>query len=198
MALTLLTFTQTSFAAAGDINAGKTKSATCAACHGADGNTQVGNWPKLAGLTATYITNQLQAFKKGAQGKRPHDVMTGIASGLSDQDMADLAAYFASLPRQTSAAQPTNLALGKQLYRAGDRKKQIPACSACHGPRGEGNAEANFPALTGQNPDYTIAQLKSFQTGKRTNDYNHIMQDIANNMKDADMQAVANYIAGLH
>jgi len=182
--------------AAGDATAGKSKSMTCAACHGADGNSMVPTFPKLAGQHASYIEKQLQNFKKQ---ERKDPTMNGMAATLSDQDIADLAAYFSS--HTVSIGAPTNVEqakLGKKLFEGGDKKRGIAACMACHGPTGSGNPGANFPSLKGQHPAYVIKQLKAFRDGSRANDPAKMMQDIAAKMSDKDIENVAQYISGLH
>jgi len=191
----LLVLPLTSFAQV-DIEAGKQKAMVCAACHQADGNSVNSIWPKLAGQHAPYLEKQLQDFKKGTQRSDPS--MTGMVAPLSQQDMKNLAAYYSSQKVKLEVASSKHLKLGKKLYRAGDFSKKITACIACHGPQGTGNAQAGFPSLSGQHPQYTITQLQNFKSGKRTNDLNQIMQDIAKNLSEKDMTALANYISGLH
>jgi len=182
--------------AAGTAAAGKTKSAACAACHGVDGNSMVPTFPKLAGQHASYIEKQLADFKAG---NRKDPTMSAMAAPLSEQDMADLAAYFSSNTRSIgSAADAEKAALGKKIFQGGDKAKGISACMACHGPTGAGNPGAKFPSLGGQQSAYVIKALKDFRTGTRTNDMNKMMQDIAARMSDKDIDAVAEYIAGLH
>ncbi len=179
----------------GQIENGKEKSATCAACHADDGNTSTPNIPKLAGQHESYLYDQLVAFKKGnAKGGRYNAIMAGIVATLNNEDMADLAAYYASLKRGTNQANPDQLARGQQLYRAGDHNKGIPACSACHGPSGAGNALGKIPALSAQNAEYTVLQLKRY----KNDDSDCVMCAVASAMDDDDMKTVANYIAGLY
>lgn len=194
---TLLAHAET--AVHGDANAGKSKSTPCTACHMADGNAAVPTYPKLAGLSEKYILAQLKEFKKADQGNRNNPIMYANVQNLTEQDMADLAAFYASQSRTTGVAQDdASLQRGELLYRGGDGSKDIPACAACHGPEGKGNSLAGFPRLGGQNADYTADQLKQFHDGTRTNDANKIMQMVAANMSEDDMKAVANYIQGLH
>ena len=183
---------------AADIAAGKAKAGLCIACHGADGNAQVTAWPKIAGLGTKYIIKQMHAFKKGDKGCRSNPSMTGIMTGLSDTDIDNLAAYFASQTMTEGKADPKMVARGEQLYRAGDQDMHITASIASHGPKGLGNAEAAFPRLSGQHAEYTALQLKAFKDKKRCNDANHIMRDIAAKMSDDDMKAVASYVQGLY
>lgn len=182
--------------AAGDAAAGKTKSASCAACHNTDGNSMVATFPKLAGQHASYTAKQLADFKSG---ERQDPTMNGMAAPLSEQDMADLGAYFSSqTPAIGTPADEEKAARGKTLYQAGDSQKGISACMACHGPSGAGNPGAQFPSLQGQHSTYTVKALKDFRSGVRVTDPQKMMQDIAAKMSDSDIEAVAEYIAGLH
>jgi len=182
--------------AAGDAAAGKTKSASCAACHNTDGNSMVATFPKLAGQHASYTAKQLADFKSG---ERQDPTMNGMAAPLSEQDMADLGAYFATqTPAIGAPADEEKAAKGKTLYQAGDAQKGISACMACHGPSGAGNPGAKFPSLKGQHTAYTVKALKDFRSGVRATDPQKMMQDIAAKMSDSDIEAVAEYIAGLH
>ena len=184
--------------AEGDVIAGEKKATVCAACHGKDGNLVSPEWPKLAGQHAKYLLKQIQAFKKGQSGGRFNATMTPLVANLSQQDMEDIAAYYASQKTTIGKADPKLLKRGQQLYRGGDFSKQIPACSACHGPAGLGNGEAGFPKLSGQNAGYIVEELLDYQEGKRTSDINQIMRDITHQMSKDDMVAVASYIQGLH
>jgi len=182
--------------AAGDAEAGKTKSLACAACHGTDGNSMGPTFPKLAGQHESYIIKQLTDFKSGA---RKDPTMTGMAAPLSDQDVADLAAYFSSQKVAIgSAADKEKAALGRKIYTGGDKARGISACMACHGPSGAGNPGAKYPALHGQQSMYVIKQLQDFRSGTRSNDPAKMMGSIASRMSDAEIEAVAEYIAGLH
>ncbi len=187
----------TSFAG-GDIQRGKEKSATCVACHGSDGNSVNPAWPKIAGQNQRYLLQQLKLFKKGEKGGRNNAVMYPIVEALSEQDMQDLAAYYASQTVTLGVAKAKGLNRGQQLYRGGDLDKHITGCIACHGPKGLGNNEALFPALRAQHADYVIAQLNAYKKGTRQSVENNIMQSIAKRMDENDMAAVANYIQGLN
>lgn len=177
---------------------GVTKSAVCVACHGVDGNTSTAIWPKIAGLPYGYLLQQLQDFQKGEKGPRYEATMYGILQNLTQQDLEDLAAYYATQTMTVGAAQKDKVALGQEIYRGGNIESGVPACAACHGPTGSGNYLALFPRLGGQNSDYIVAQLKKFRDKQRTNDPNNIMQDIAARMTDEEIEAVASYVAGLH
>ena len=181
--------------AAGNAAAGKAKSQTCAACHGADGNSASADFPKLAGQHEEYLYKQLKQFKSG---ERPNAIMVGQVAGLSDQDMQDLAAFYASQTIKGGTADETKVELGKAIYRGGNTASGVPACMACHGPNGAGNPDAKFPALAGQHAKYTAAQLRAFRAGERANDAGKMMRNVAAKMTDAEIDAVAEYIAGLH
>lgn len=181
--------------AAGDLAAGKTKAAACAACHGADGNSANPEWPRLAGQHEKYVVRQLADFKAG---ERNNAMMAPMAAGLSEQDMADIAAYYASQTLTGGKADPALVDAGEKLYRGGNATTGVAACIACHAPNGMGNPQANFPRLSGQHAAYIVNQLKAFRAGERANDAGKMMQNIAAHMTDAEMQAVASYIEGLH
>jgi cytochrome c553 len=179
----------------GDLEAGKTKSATCAACHGADGNSMIAMYPKIAGQNADYIYKQLKDFKSG---ERADPVMAGMVAALSDQDMKDLAVFFASNTMKAETTPENVIEAGQLLYRGGDMERGIPACQACHGPRGVGHSLAGFPKIAFQHPDYIKAQLEKFRSGARANDKNGMMQDIAVKLTDKDIEILSKYMAGLH
>lgn len=177
---------------------GKTKSEACIACHGVDGNSITPIWPKIAGLSQAYTMHQLIDFQKGDTGPRYDPTMYGIVQNLTMQDLADLAAYYAAQTMSTGFAQADKVALGQEIFRGGNLATGVPACAACHGPSGAGNALALFPRLGGQNSDYIIAQMNKFRNNQRTNDANSIMRNIASKMTDKEIEAVASYVAGLH
>lgn len=193
--LCALLFMLPSFAG-GDIAAGREKNATCMACHGNTGHSSNPIWPNLAGQHASYIFKQLQDFKAGKTRNNPS--MTGMVAPLSEQDMHDLAAYYASFTVAEGQTPKKYLERGARVYRGGDFKRGVTACIACHGPNGMGNQQARFPVLSGQHAQYTIQQLQAFKKGKRSNDLNGIMQGIASRMSTEDIEAVAYYIQGLH
>ncbi len=181
--------------AAGDAAAGKTKSAACAACHGADGNSGANPlWPKLAGQHPKYIQKQLHDFKAA---KRKDPTMAPMAAPLKDQDIEDLAAYFSSQTRTVGEAAADKVEMGQSLYNAGS-SNGAPACSGCHGPAGAGNGAANFPGLSGQSAAYVAKQLKAFRSGARSNDMNGMMAGVASKLSDQEIEAVAQYVQGLH
>lgn len=179
----------------GDVAAGKSKSATCAACHGADGNSSNPQWPKLAGQHASYLTEQLRHFKSGA---RKNAMMSAMGSQLSDQDQLDLAAYFSSQQLQFGTTKATLLALGAKIYRGGNAASGVPACMACHGPSGAGNGPALYPALHGQHAEYVTKTLNDYASGARTGGKAEIMQGIASRLSASEIEAVSSYVSGLH
>lgn len=181
--------------AAGDAAAGQAKAAVCGACHGADGNSAIANFPKLAGQNEKYLVKQMKDIKNGA---RPVVEMTGLLDNLSDQDLADLAAFFAKQATQIGHAAKDQVEAGQKIYRAGIAAKGVAACTACHSPTGTGNASAAFPAVSGQHSAYVEKQLKMFRNAERSNDPNNMMRDIAAKLSDAEIKAVSAYIQGLN
>lgn len=181
--------------AGGDAAAGKTKSAVCAGCHGATGNSVNPEWPSLAGQGAGYLTKQLKDFK---DGKRDNATMAPMAAPLSEQDMEDLSAYFASQTFKQGAADESLVELGQSIYRGGVPSSGVAACIGCHGPDGAGNPAARFPALQGQHAKYVENQLKAFSEGQRANDSAKMMRSVAARMTDKEIRAVASYVQGLH
>jgi len=181
--------------AEGDPVAGKEKSQTCAACHGVDGNSTTPMWPKLAGQHETYIVKQLIDFKSGA---RENAQMSPMAVPLTDQDIEDLAAYYASQEVKMGKADPAAVELGQKVYRAGNIEAGVPACMACHGPTGRGNPAAGYPSLSGQHAEYTKNQLNAFRQDVRSNDKNEVMRTIVDRMTDDEISTVAEFLQGLH
>ena len=150
--------------AAGNASAGKDKAAMCAACHGMDGNSPTNMFPKLAGQGEAYLVKQITEFKTGA---RKNAMMAPMVAGLSDQDIADLSAYFSSQKVTPGAVSEELVEAGQSLYRGGNKESGVPACMACHGPTGAGVPAAKWPALSGQYATYTEAQLNAFADGSR-------------------------------
>lgn len=184
--------------AAGDPKAGETKAAVCAACHMVDGNSSDPQYPKIAGQHERYIARQLSLYKSG---ERDNAIMLGFAAALSDQDMADLGAYFASQKIRPGTADEALVAQGQALYRGGNPQTSIPACMACHGPTGRGNPGAKYPALGGQHADYTQAQLTAYRAGAvhgKDANANVIMSEVAKALSDEEIRALASYLEGLH
>lgn len=184
----------------GDPAKGKTVAETiCVACHGADGNSPVPANPILAGQVEDYIYKQLSNFKMvdGKPAVRNNPIMMGMAAPLSDEDMRNVAAWFAQQKQKPAAAKDeAQIALGQKLWRMGDFKKGVPACAGCHGAAGAG-LPALFPRLSGQYPEYTETQLKAFRQGDRANDPEKMMRAIAAKLSDAEIKAVSEYAAGL-
>lgn len=182
---------------AGDPQAGEQKAAVCAGCHGQGGQKPVmGVYPKLSGLGERYLYNQLTLIKSK---ERVIPEMTGLLDNMSDQDLRDLAAYFDNQEMIVSQADPELVDEGAQLYRGGNLATGVPACAGCHNPRGNGNEPGGYPALGGQNAEYLVKQLKAYREGTRDAGANaSIMMDVAAKLTDAEIEAVASYISGLH
>ena len=180
----------------GSVEDGKAKALTCTACHGPEGNSSNALWPNIAGQHASYVKAQLQAFKDGT---RKDPLMSSQALLLSEQDMADLAVYFESLPGAAQAvADPSLVSRGEALYRGGNKDSEVAACLACHGPSGRGNPAANYPALQGQHAAYAAKQLSAYADGTRETDgKTRIMRDIAARLSEEDIEALASYMQGL-
>jgi len=185
-------------AADGDAAAGEAKAAICAACHGADGNSVVPQWPKLAGQHNDYLERQFALIKSGA---RPVPEMTGIVAAISEEDMVDIAAWFSSHHRNGGVADEALVEVGERLWRAGNSKTSVPACMACHGPAGEGIPFAGFPALAGQHSAYIVSMLKRFRSGENWGEkdmQSQTMNGVAERLSDREIEAVASYIQGLY
>ena len=180
----------------GDAEAGKNKAITCAACHGQDGNSVNPEWPSIAGQHARYSVEQLQAFKGGL---RNNALMLGQVMTLTDEDMRNLAVYFAGMPAAAkSVADPATVDRGERIYRGGDRENNTAACIACHGPTGSGNPAAAVPSVRGQYAVYSAAQLRLYASGERKSDgATRVMRDIAAKLSEEDIVAVASYMQGL-
>ncbi len=203
---TAMTLTSIQTFAVGDVVKGQAKAVTCIGCHGVNGNSVVPSFPKLAGQNEGYLLKQLQDFKSGA---RIDAIMAGIVTSLSDTDMANLAAYYAEqTPVNVAAQTSASIALGESIYRGGKKNPSVTACIACHGPQGKGIPLAGFPSLFGQHAAYTIKQLKEFrqhsinqQTGdnqpSRANDFEGVMINFSKSLTNAEIDAVARYIAEL-
>ena len=186
----------------GDAEAGKTKAAACAACHGSDGNSELTIYPKIAGQHADYLFKQVKDFKVGMETNgdqgRMNAIMGGMVMPLSDQDMKDISAYFASQTTKSGSTPENVIEAGQALFRGGDMERGIPACQACHGPRGVGQSLAGFPQISFQHADYTKSQLEAFRSGERNNDMNKMMRDIASKLTDKDIEIISKYLGGLH
>jgi cytochrome c553 len=180
--------------AAGNKEAGQAKSITCVACHGIDGNSANPEWPSIAGQHAAYTVRQLAAFR---DGQRQNVLMSPMAAGLSDEDMADLGAYYAAQTIRGGETDPAKLELGRRVYRSGDLGAKVTSCAGCHGPSGRGNEPAGYASLQGQHATYVAAQLRAYKKGERTTDPNQMMRDVARLLSDEEIDAVAAYIQGL-
>lgn len=196
----LLGVTTSQALAAGDPEAGKAGSMVCASCHCQDGASAIDpSYPQLAGQNERYLAKQLKMFQSG---ERDVALMTAQLVGKSEQDLDDLAAYYASLP--SKAAQATgsdqDIALARKIYKGGIAEKGVAACSACHGPNGAGNAQAGFPRIGGQSVAYTAAQLVAYREGARRSDeeYGGMMRGVSRGLSDREIAVLADYISGLN
>ncbi|GIU41569.1 c-type cytochrome [Shewanella algidipiscicola] len=200
IALSILATLSTPAIAAGDAEAGKTKAIICSACHGVDGNSMIDMYPKIAGQQETYLKKQLhdlrQAAHTGGKEGRNEPLMSPMAAGLSDQDIEDLSAFYASQSLTMTEVKDVP-ALGEQLYKGGDTVRGITACIACHGPNGKGSEAAGFPAIAGQHANYIKIQLTKFHDSTRNNDLNGMMQDVAKKLTSEDIEALAKYVASI-
>ena len=182
--------------AAGDAAAGQGKIAMCSACHNADGNSLLPNFPKLAGQGERYLFKQMQEIKSGV---RPVVEMTGMLDAMTDQDLEDISAWYSSQKGTIGAAAPDLVARGEALYRGGKLEDGMPACVGCHLPNGEGLNLALYPKLNGQHASYTAKQLTDFREGDRVNDGDAmIMRSIAAKLSNKDIKARSSYIEGLN
>jgi len=184
--------------AQGDASAGQAKSAICAACHGADGNSVVPNWPKLAGQHPDYMVRQVALIKSGA---RTVPEMLGIVASISDEDIQDISAWFSSQTNNGGVADESMIELGQRIYKAGNAESGVPACMSCHGPAGEGNPLAGYPALAGQHSVYVSKMLTGFRMGFNWGDDDEtskVMNGAALQLTKDEIEAVASYIQGLY
>lgn len=186
-------------AAKPDLKAGEAKAQqVCSSCHAVDGSRGVPTFPILQGQHAKYLATQLEAFKKGQRKGAQASVMAGQAATLTDADIRNVSAFFASKQAKPgSAKNSATVRLGEKIYRGGIAEKQVPACAGCHGPTGSGIPD-QFPRLGGQHAEYTKSQLAAFQVGDRKNGNGAMMVTIAARLSTAEIEAVADYIAGLH
>lgn len=197
----------TAAAPAADADAANKAQTVCAACHGGDGNSFNGDWPKLAGQHASYSAAQLSAFRCAATGQPKGCVarnaansalMIGQAAALTDAEIAALAEHYAKQQIKPGVADAKLVAAGQKLYQGGNKQNATAACIACHGPDGRGNAAAKFPAIGGQHAAYVATQLRAYRDGSRRGDPNQMMRNIAASLSDDEIQAVASYVQGLH
>lgn len=194
-----------SLMAAGNAETGKTKAATCLACHGPDGNSIAPNFPNLAAQGEAYMVKQMKAFKAG---ERKDATMNAMAMALDDQAMEDIAAFYSSQKIKPGLADPKQVDAGKQIYKGGIMETKVPACMGCHSPTGSGNPGAIYPQLSSQKSIYIEKQLKDFRNAAqnpnqetapigRDNDPSAMMRNAVKHMNDYEIKAVAQYIQGL-
>ena len=180
---------------AADAERGQKKSNTCVSCHGVDGNSASGAFPKLAGQNARYLVRQMRAIR---DGKYEVAVMAGQLDNMNDTDLEDIAAWYASQAQTMEAADPELARRGEHIYRKGISEREVPACIACHGPTGVGNYAAGYPRIAGQHPAYLLERILKYRDGESVyDDQSAIMQGAVELMSKKDMQAVVEYIAGL-
>jgi len=197
----------------GDAKAGQTKAATCAACHGVDGNPSDPQYPRIAGQSERYVAHQLALFATGKRNTGLAAVMIPFAQTLSAQDMRDVGAFFATQKSGASLADDSVVSdggpydgmkfyeIGQKLYRSGDAERGIPACLACHGPSGAGNPGPAYPHIGGQMQDYTVRRLQEYQAGNpdlASEPLFKVMHTVARPLTEQEIQALASYIQGLH
>ncbi len=196
----------------GDPKAGATKAGTCAACHGLDGNPSDPQYPRLAGQSERYVSQQLALFKSGQRNTGMAAVMVPFASTLSAQDMRDIGAYFATQKAGAGIADDTVIAdgpnkdmkfyqVGEKIFRSGDRARGIPACMACHGPTGAGNPGPAYPHVGGQQSAYVVRRLQEYRTGTTSETDPHlfnIMATVAKSLTDEEINSLGSYLQGLH
>lgn len=180
--------------AEGSAEAGQAKSATCVACHGVEGHSVNPEWPNLAGQHASYLARHLELFRSGG---RQNVLMSPMATTLSDEDIADLTAYYSAQSIKGLEADPARVDLGQSIYRGGRPDSGVAACAACHGPTGSGNPAAAYPSIKGQHATYTSLQLIAYRSGERSTDPNQMMRNVAAGLTDDEIEAVASYIQGL-
>ncbi len=180
--------------AAGDIAAGKVRAAACIGCHGPGGNSLNPMWPKLAGQNAEYLKLQLAAFK---EGRRSDPIMAPMALAVDDKTADDLGAYFASVKRSAGVSNPEQAALGAKIYIEGIPERGVIACGACHGEDGYGNAGAGFPSIASQQALYIVKMMKDFRSKSRTTDPGAVMQKVAAQLTDAEIDQLAQYAQSL-
>ena len=180
----------------GDPQAGSELVATCAGCHGADGNSVVGQWPTLAGQRESYTLAQLIHVQKG---ERMIESMMGLLDNYSEDQLRDIAAFYAAQEVKVGQADSINFELGQRVYRAGNLSNGVPACTGCHGPQGKGVESAGYPMLSGQKAEYVVTSLVAYKNGERVHSSNaKIMQGIAARLTTEEIRAVANYVSGLY
>lgn len=179
----------------GNAEAGAAKAAVCSACHGPNGHSINPLWPNLAGQHANYTFEQVKAIQKGE--KRVNPTMQPLVANMSDEDIRDIAAYYATQTEAGLEADPSYWKSGEKIYRGGIAQRNVPACVACHGPIGRGNEPGKFPALRAQHAQYTLKQLEDYKSGARKTGPGGIMQTIAGRLSEEEMRDLASYIQGL-
>lgn len=182
----------------GDPEAGEEKAAVCAACHGMDGNSQVSAWPKIAGQHVDYAARQTRLVR---DGHRSVPEMYGVVSDLSDEDIADISAWYASQAPEPGVADEDLVPLGRQVYHAGRPETGVPACAACHGATGTGIPGMHYPRVQGQHADYNEDRLRRYRDGEVNSGddpHSQVMAEVARNLTDEEIVAVSSYMEGLH
>lgn len=182
----------------GDAEAGAAKAAVCGACHGQDGNSMIAEWPKIAGQHADYAARQTRLVR---DQKRDVPTMYPMVMNLSDQDIADIAAYFEQQTLQPGVADEAFVELGQAIYQSGNMASGVPSCAACHGPSGRGIPGAHYPSLQGQHAAYTADRLRRYRAGENNgadDAFSNIMVAVARQLSDEEIEAVSSYIEGLH
>lgn len=184
--------------AAGDPEAGESKASVCAACHGMDGNSQISQWPKIAGQHEDYLARQTRMVR---DQQREVPQMYPIVMNLSDEDIADISAWYAEQTIKPGVADESLVELGRSIYHGGNHESGVPACAACHGPAGNGIPAVGYPMLRAQHADYTADRLRRYRDGENNgpDDPNSkIMVALAEALTDDEIEAVSSYIEGLH
>ena len=192
--LILLLIAPISFSMAGDVEAGKSKSIVCSACHGQDGNSINPLWPSLAGQHKQYTIHTLRAYQNGT---RVDAVMQAQVMALTEQDLEDIAAYYNAQTMQKKDYDYGLAKKGESLYRGGNASTGVAACIACHGPTGRGNPGAGYPSLAGQHAEYTADALKDYIKTERKAGLNDMMQSLAPRLTAEEIEAVSEYIQAL-
>lgn len=198
-AAVLLALIPLSVIAEGDPLAGQSKAAVCAACHGMDGNSQIAEWPKLAEQHVDYAARQTRMIR---DRERDVPVMYPLVMNLSDEDIADISAWYRDQTVEPGVAEEALVPLGRRIYHAGNTETGVPACMACHGPTGDGIPGAHFPLVRGQHAAYTADRLRRYRAGEVNDegddDYSRIMAEVSARLTDREIEAVSSYIEGLH
>lgn len=197
-ATALATLVSVSALAAGDPEAGESKASVCAACHGMDGNSQVAQWPKIAGQHEDYLARQTRMVR---DQQREVAQMYPIVMNLSDEDIADIAAWYASRTLKPGVADEALVEQGRALYHGGNPEAGVPACMGCHGPTGSGIPGAGYPMVRGQHSTYTADRLRRYRDGETNGEddpNSKIMVGVAENLIDSEIEAVSSYLEGLH